>query len=74
MKEQGFREERSAYEPEDLTELVGQFRRFGEVGPAYEVLAIMKPDFAKIRVVATGEEVDYRMDRLMSDPLAETVP
>ena len=48
--------------------LVGQVRRFGPHGVLYEVLAVVAPDMARIRVLDTGEVTDYRLDRLLADP------
>ena len=47
---------------------VGKIRRFGVYGVLYEVLAIVAPDMARIRVIDTGEVTDYRLDRLLADP------
>ena len=52
--------------------LIGTWRRFGAVGPAYEVVAIgdelSDGDRAvKIRLAETGEEADYTLNRLVDD-------
>ena len=50
---------------------IGRFRTFGERGPMYEVLGVGKTDGTlAIRVVHTGEELDYRIDRALEDPEA----
>jgi hypothetical protein len=54
--------------------LVGQFRRFGEVGPAYEILRIESKDTAWIRVVYSEEELAYPITEILADPIAETIP
>lgn len=57
----------------DLTSLVGTFRRFGKHGPAYEVLASPahlnggEPK-ARIRVLQTGEVLEYPITKLLKDP------
>lgn len=53
--------------------LIGTWRRFGSMGPAYEVIAIGDelPNgdrFVKIRLAETGEEVNYTLNRLIDDP------
>ena len=54
--------------------LVGTWRRFGPVGPVYEIVAVGKelPDgsrMMRVRVVESGEEVDYRFTDILDDPL-----
>ena len=53
--------------------LVGTFRRFGSVGPVYEITAAGKemPDgdvTMRIRVVESGEELDYPYSAIIEDP------
>ncbi len=53
--------------------VVGTWRRFGVVGPVYEILGEEGdlPDgdkLMKIRVVETGEEVTYRLTDILDDP------
>jgi hypothetical protein len=53
--------------------LVGTWRRFGVVGPVYEIIGsgTELPDgdrLMRIRVVETGEEVDYRLAEILNDP------
>jgi hypothetical protein len=53
--------------------LVGTWRRFGPVGPAYEVIAAGKelPNgdrLMRVRVAETGEELDYRLTWIVDDP------
>ena len=43
-----------------------RFKRFGPFGPAYEVLSI-GPAFAKIRVIESGEELDYPLGQMQGD-------
>lgn len=49
--------------------IVGTWRRFGPVGPVYEVIAegdaLPNGDrLMRVRVVETGEEVDYRLTNI----------
>jgi hypothetical protein len=53
--------------------LVGTWRRFGAAGPVYEIVGAGKalPDgdcLMRVRVVETGEEVDYRFTAILDDP------
>jgi len=57
-------------------DLTGTWRRFGEVGPVYEIIGIRgtAPDGAalmRVRVVETGEEIDYPLRDVLTDPHAE---
>jgi hypothetical protein len=55
--------------------LIGTWRRFGAVGPAYEIVAIgdLTPDgtdrVVKIRLAETGEQVDYTLNRAVEDEI-----
>jgi hypothetical protein len=53
--------------------LVGTWRRFGVVGPVYEIIAagVELPDggrLMRVRVLESGEEVDYRVSDILDDP------
>ena len=53
--------------------LGGRHRRFGPVGPVYEIVAVgdTLPDGdtrIRIRVVESGEEADYCFSRALEDP------
>jgi hypothetical protein len=50
-------------------EPLSRFRTFGHFGPAYEVVSI-RGGVAHIKVVESGEELDYPMPRLLDDPEA----
>lgn len=55
----------------DAAAKLTRFRTFGEQGPLYEVLGLgSTPDTVAIRVMNTGEELDYRIDRALEDPEA----
>ena len=56
-------------------EILGQFRQFGEFGPAYKVMSPIRPlennDWLLlIEVAETGESVEYRYSRIQNDPVA----
>jgi len=53
--------------------LVGTWRRFGTVGPVYEIIGtggeLPNGDrLMRIRVIESGEEVDYRLAEILDDP------
>jgi hypothetical protein len=53
--------------------LVGSFRRFGPVGPVYRIIAsgAEKDDgdvVMRVRVVESGEELDYPFSSIIQDP------
>jgi hypothetical protein len=48
--------------------LVGHVRRFGPHGVLYEVVKILDDKRALIRVVDTGEETPYSLDKILVDP------
>lgn len=54
-------------------QLVGTWRRFGPVGPVYQIVTAGRPlpdgdRMMRIRVVETGEEADYRLRDILDDP------
>ncbi len=56
-------------------QLLGQFRTFGDLGPAYKVLAPVRQIddgdwLLRIQVIETGEELDYRYTHALGDPKA----
>ena len=48
--------------------LVGHVRRFGPHGVLYEVVRILDDKRALIRVIDTGEETPYLLDKILADP------
>lgn len=50
------------------TDYLGWVRRFGPRGVPYEVIAILSSKEVRIRVLTTGEEVDYDIADLLNDP------
>jgi hypothetical protein len=53
--------------------LVGTWRRFGPLGPVYEIVGLGKElpghdRVMRVRVIETGEEVDYRFTDILDDP------
>lgn len=53
--------------------LIGTWRRFGAVGPVYEIIdtADELPNgdrMMRVRVIESGEEVDYRFTDILDDP------
>lgn len=55
-------------QPVDPNTLVGTFRRFGCGGPPYMVLAInAERGTGTIRVLDSGEELDYPIGKIVDD-------
>lgn len=57
-------------------QVIGQFKRFGPFGPAYEIIEPVKhlqdgDWLVRIKVLETGEETDYRYSHLKNDPEAK---
>lgn len=53
--------------------LIGTWRRFGEIGPVYEVIGLAdapRGEGPLVRVVETNEEVEHRLTDLLEDPPA----
>lgn len=48
--------------------LVGHVRRFGPHGVLYEVVRILDDKRVLIRVIDTGEETPYSLDKVLADP------
>jgi hypothetical protein len=53
--------------------LVGTWRRFGSLGPVYQVLSEGAPSpngdrRIRIHVLESGEELDYGVDKISDDP------
>ncbi len=54
MKAQGFHEAQSAFISSDARDFVGQVRRFGPNGPAYEVVDMAPEGDVIITVIESG--------------------
>jgi len=61
-------------ESEGQQNLVGQIRRLGPDGPAYEIVDLDKTGKVKIEVIDTGETVTCPLAEILKDPMAETIP
>jgi hypothetical protein len=62
----------TAIRPEPQS-LIATWRRFGAVGPVYKIIALGKelPNYdrmMRVRVIESGEEVDYRFTDILDDP------
>ncbi len=71
---QGFQESQMVFVSSDASSLVGQVRRFGPAGPAYEVIGVAGPEQVMVEVVYSGERLDYAVVEVLADPIAETIP
>ena len=74
MANRGFEETQASYEAKDPRKLIGQFRRFGEAGPAYEIMAVDDKGQIHVEVVYSDEKVVCSLDEVLEDPIAETIP
>ena len=59
--------------PPVVPALVGTWRRFGMVGPVYEIVGVDRrledgDWMMRIRVLESGEEADYKLSDVMADP------
>jgi hypothetical protein len=48
--------------------LLGHVRRFGPHGVLYEVVKILDDKLALIRVIDTGEDAPYSLEKILADP------
>jgi hypothetical protein len=48
--------------------LAGSIRRFGPHGVLYQVIKVLDDKRALIRVIDTGEETPYSLDKILADP------
>lgn len=58
-----------------LDAILGGFRTFGRLGPIYEILDVVGPRTGpdvnvRIRVVESGEELEYPLASVLEDPPA----
>jgi hypothetical protein len=74
MTRPGFQEAQSEFSAATSASFVGQVRRFGDHGPAYEVVAFKSPTDVEIVVIESCERLSYAVSDLLADPMAETVP
>jgi len=73
MQSHGFEEANAAY-LSDPRRLIGQVRRFGDAGPAYEIVALDETNKVVAEVVYSGERVICEIREVLEDPMAETIP
>lgn len=74
MGSRGFEEAQSAFLPYGLSTHIGEVRRFGMHGPAYEVLDVKPAGDVLIEVIESGERLIYGRQDFACDPIAITVP
>ena len=74
MTQGGFAEAQVSYGHVNSVALVGQVRRFGPFGPAYEVVDVKPSGDLVIHVFDNGEQLDYSVAEFLADPVAETIP
>jgi len=74
MQPRGFEEGQAAYASDDPRSLIGQFRRLGEDGPAYEIMSLDGDGNIVIEIVESDERVTMPIAEVLEDPIAETIP
>ena len=74
MHQGGFEEEKVAYVADDPRKLIGQVRRFGDAGPAYEIMGIAENGDVLVEVIYSDEKVRCKLAEVLEDPMAETIP
>jgi hypothetical protein len=74
MAQNGFEEAQASYAYAGSAAFVGQVRRFGPFGPAYEVVDIKDTGELVIHVFDNGETLSYSVAEFLADPVAEIIP
>ena len=74
MQNPGFQETQTAYAAEDPRTLIGQVRRLGQAGPAYEIMSLDDDGNLVLEVICSGEKVVCPVAEVLEDPIAETFP
>ncbi len=74
MQNPGFEETQPTYIADDPRKLIGQIRRLGSAGPAYEIMSVDDAGNVVIEVIESGEQVKFPIAEVLEDPMAETIP
>jgi len=76
MSTPGFQEAQAkfGFDEAAIASVVGDVRRFGPHGPAYEVVSREANGDVGIIVIESGEQLTYPYLDYLADPKAETVP
>ena len=75
MAKRGFEEDQATYVIDDPSKLVGQIRRLGEAGPAYEIMSVdVAAGNVVIEIIESDERVTSPLAEVLKDPMAETIP
>ena len=74
MHNRGFEETQSTYAADDPRALIGQIRRLGEAGPAYEIMSIDDKGNVVVEIIESDERVTMPIAEVLEDPMAETIP
>ena len=74
MQPRGFEEKQAAYSADDLRGLIGQIRRLGEAGLAYEIMSIEGDGMVVVEIIESDECVTMPIAEVIEDPMAETIP
>lgn len=74
MATTGIEEAQASFGFAEASPFVGDVRRFGPDGPAYEVVDGRPDGDVAIVVVESGEQLIYAKAAYLSDPTAATIP
>jgi hypothetical protein len=74
MQPKGCEEEQAEYAADQLRELIGQFRRLGSAGPAYEIMKVDDDGTVHVEFVYNDEKMTYPLAEVLDDPMAITLP
>lgn len=74
MSRPGFAEEQQPFDDRPASLMVGQFRRLGHAGPAYEIMEVDEDGTVHVEVVHSAERLIYPMAEVAADPIADTLP
>ena len=58
----------------DPKDLIGQMRRLGEAGHAYEIIEVGEDGAVVIELIYSDERLSYPLAEIVNDPMAETIP
>ena len=64
----------AAYAVDDPRKLIGQIRRLGEAGPAYQIMGVDESGNVVIEIIESDERVTSPLAEVLNDPMAETIP
>ena len=73
MEPVGLEEHRQPYFSGDPKELVGQMRRLGVAGSAYEIMEIGQDGTVIVELICSDERLNFPLSEVVSDPMAGAI-